>query len=163
MSAITSETRHRREQFDVSQILTPVLIAIPCLIALSFAILAPVGNSVVGYPNGEWFYKALVPICHQFPTRSFWLFDHPMALCARCTGGYSGVVLGFLLLIWSRNQFRSGLLILSAAGLLLSVLEAYLSILEGNIWRFCSGFLGGMSLILFVSVSVNRILFRLKQ
>ena len=163
ISVVTSATGHGRGQFDVPQILTPLLIAAPCLIALSFAILAPVGNSVVGHPNGEWFYKSLSPICHQFPTRSFWLFEHPMALCARCTGGYSGVALGFLLLIWSRNQFRSELLILSVAGFSLSVLEAYLLISEGNVWRFFSGFVGGISFICFFTICINKLLFRFQQ
>ena len=163
MSVVTSATGHRRGQFDVPQILTPLLIAAPCLIALSFAILAPVGNSVVGHPNGEWFYKALSPICHQFPTRSFWLFEHPMALCARCTGGYFGVALGFLLLIWGRDQFRSELFILSVAGFSLSVLEAYLLISEGNVWRFFSGFVGGISFICFLTICINKLLFRFKE
>lgn len=163
MSVITSATRHRREQFGIPSILTLLLIAVPCLMTLSFAILAPIGNSVVGYPSGEWLYNTLSLICHQFPTRSFWLFEHPMALCARCTGGYSGVVLGFLLLIWSRVQPRSDLLILSVSGFLLSVLEAYLLISEGNIWRFCSGFLGGISLIFLVTIFMNKLRVRFKQ
>jgi hypothetical protein len=68
-----------------------------------------------------------------------------------------------LLLIWSRVQPRSDLLILSVSGFLLSVLEAYLLISEGNIWRFCSGFLGGISLIFLVTIFMNKLRVRFKQ
>ncbi|HEY3175230.1 MAG TPA: DUF2085 domain-containing protein [Candidatus Polarisedimenticolia bacterium] len=37
------------------------------------------------------------PVCHQIPGRSFWIDGAPMALCARCTGLASGLLLGCLL------------------------------------------------------------------
>jgi len=34
------------------------------------------------------------PICHQDPTRSFWLLGAPIAVCARCLGIYLGAAAG---------------------------------------------------------------------
>lgn len=41
-------------------------------------------------------YRAFSYLCHQIPERSFHIFGHPFAVCARCTGIYSGLTLGFL-------------------------------------------------------------------
>lgn len=41
-------------------------------------------------------YRAFGYVCHQIPERSFHIFGHPFAVCARCTGIYAGVTLGFL-------------------------------------------------------------------
>jgi uncharacterized membrane protein len=35
-------------------------------------------------------YHAFSYVCHQLPQRSFHLAGHPLAVCARCTGLYSG-------------------------------------------------------------------------
>lgn len=110
---------------------------------------APIGNSLIGYPSGEKFYQFLEPICHQFPTLSFWLFEHPMALCARCTGGYLGVMLGAILM--SKLAPRYGLLPVYAGGLtvlFLAVLEALIHPTDDNVWRMTSGLLGGGGAVL---------------
>jgi len=36
------------------------------------------------------------PLCHQKPSRTLFLAGRPMAVCARCTGLYTGGVLGLL-------------------------------------------------------------------
>lgn len=43
---------------------------------------------------GGLLYSAFSPICHQFPSRSFFLFGYPLAVCSRCLGIYSGFLLG---------------------------------------------------------------------
>lgn len=35
-------------------------------------------------------HKAFSYLCHQIPDRSFFVADHPLAVCARCTGIYAG-------------------------------------------------------------------------
>lgn len=35
-------------------------------------------------------YEAFTYICHQAPERSFFIFGHKLAVCARCTGVYTG-------------------------------------------------------------------------
>ncbi len=46
-------------------------------------------------------------ICHQIPERSFHLAGHKLPLCARCTGTYLGVTLGFLSIALLR-RWRAG-------------------------------------------------------
>lgn len=41
-------------------------------------------------------YKSFGYVCHQIPERSFHIFGHSFAVCARCTGIYAGVMTGFL-------------------------------------------------------------------
>lgn len=41
-------------------------------------------------------YAMFSPICHQIPSRSFFLFRHPLAVCSRCFGIYVGSLLGVL-------------------------------------------------------------------
>jgi uncharacterized membrane protein len=44
-------------------------------------------------------YAAASLICHQRPERSFHIAGVPLAVCARCTGLYSGAAMGVLMLI----------------------------------------------------------------
>ncbi len=43
---------------------------------------------------GPFFYSLFAPVCHQIPSRSFYLFGHPLAVCGRCLGIYAGFFLG---------------------------------------------------------------------
>lgn len=42
-------------------------------------------------------YFAFSFVCHQRPERSFFLWGHPLAVCARCTFFYIGILVGMLL------------------------------------------------------------------
>ncbi len=42
-------------------------------------------------------YAVFKPVCHQIPSRSFFRFGAPLAVCARCLGIYSGFLLGVFL------------------------------------------------------------------
>lgn len=35
-------------------------------------------------------------LCHQIPERSFFIGEHPLAVCSRCTGIYAGFLLGVI-------------------------------------------------------------------
>lgn len=41
-------------------------------------------------------YGVFGKICHQMPERSFYLFEYPLTVCARCTGVYAGCAVGSL-------------------------------------------------------------------
>ena len=43
-------------------------------------------------------YRGFSTICHQLPERSFFIDDHKLAVCSRCTGLYAGFL--FTLLIY---------------------------------------------------------------
>jgi uncharacterized membrane protein len=42
-------------------------------------------------------YRCFSSICHQFDSRSLHIFGHKLAVCARCSGIYYGVLFGVLL------------------------------------------------------------------
>ncbi len=41
-------------------------------------------------------YKFFGYICHQMPSRSFYIENHSFAVCSRCFGVYGGLLFGFL-------------------------------------------------------------------
>ncbi len=56
----------------------------------------------LGSPVAKFLYLLFKPTCHQRPDRSFFLWGHKMAVCARCTGIYTsllfwGTIFGILL------------------------------------------------------------------
>lgn len=54
-------------------------------------------------------YAAFSPVCHQRPERSFSLFGHPLAVCGRCLGIYSGFAAGLALALIIRRPWRMAL------------------------------------------------------
>jgi uncharacterized membrane protein len=42
-------------------------------------------------------YQAFAVLCHQLPERSYFIAEHKLAVCARCTGLYAGFALTLLL------------------------------------------------------------------
>ena len=56
-----------------------------------------------------WLFFGLT--CHQIPERSFHLFGHPFAVCARCTGIYFGFLLSVIIYPifkkWGRHKLPS--------------------------------------------------------
>ena len=82
---------------------------------------APVFQHLMGFPHGESWYALVDPICHQYPTRSLWLFDRPFALCARCTAGYFGLAVSSA---WPvRRSTRQPLLWVAAAAFTVAIIE----------------------------------------
>jgi len=45
-------------------------------------------------PLSRFLYAAFSPTCHQIPSRCFYAFGNPVAVCARCLGIYAGFLLG---------------------------------------------------------------------
>lgn len=44
-------------------------------------------------------------VCHQLPSRSLHIGDIPLAICDRCSGIYSGLVVGVAVTGWSRDAW----------------------------------------------------------
>ncbi|HEX8096764.1 MAG TPA: DUF2085 domain-containing protein [Pyrinomonadaceae bacterium] len=80
------------------------------LLLLSLAIVGLVVTAPVMRGGHETFagtiYRAFSYLCHQIPERSFHLAGHPLAVCARCTGIYSGFMLGVLAYPLARSLKR---------------------------------------------------------
>jgi uncharacterized membrane protein len=47
------------------------------------------------------------PLCHQLPERSFYVWGHPLAVCARCAGIYVGYAVCLLLYPLVRDVRRT--------------------------------------------------------
>lgn len=114
------------------------------------AALAPILEAQMGYPHGSGIYHLLGNICHQYPTRSFWVMGHPFALCARCTGGYLGIALISIMFLFfsermaviQKKRFLYGLLLISPGVIdgFVQMLTSYESI---NSVRLVTGVMGG--------------------
>jgi uncharacterized membrane protein len=44
--------------------------------------------------SNVFLYALFSPLCHQIPSRSFFIFNYPLAVCARCLGIYFGFFAG---------------------------------------------------------------------
>ncbi|MBT3839297.1 MAG: DUF2085 domain-containing protein [Candidatus Marinimicrobia bacterium] len=128
------------------------------------AIMGPIIQTIFGYPNGEYFYLTLSPICHQYPTRSLWIFNRPFALCSRCFSGYLGLGFGFLLIYSQHKYFKR--LIIGIALLIPGVLDGVIqltSIYEStNIIRFFTGLSGGFG-IFYITFPINSMIKKQKE
>ena len=148
--------------------LRKVIFALRILLGLFFfslsllAISAPVIQTVIGYPNGEGIYSLLSPICHQYPTRSFWILDRPFALCSRCFSGYLGLSIGFLLISYKATYYKRFLwgVTYLIPGVLDGLLQLWTSYESTNIMRFFTGLSGGVGIFFiiypFKSYSINK-------
>lgn len=54
-------------------------------------------------PFSGLLYAVFAPTCHQIPSRCFYAFGNPVAVCARCLGIYAGFFLGTLLYPMARG------------------------------------------------------------
>ena len=100
-----------------------------------------------------YFYSVLRNICHQLPSRCFWIFGSNMGLCSRCFGIFLGL---FLIGIYlgtkgiRKNYWKISII------LILPILIDGITQLKGirysnNLLRFITGFFcgAGSGLILF--------------
>jgi uncharacterized membrane protein len=66
------------------------------MIWLTLIFMAPYLRSI-DLPANALVYSIFAPICHQNPTRCFYLYGYPLAVCTRCLGIYFGFFLGTLI------------------------------------------------------------------
>jgi uncharacterized membrane protein len=50
------------------------------------------GHQSIAY----YIYLPFSYVCHQIPARSFFIAQHPFAVCSRCTGIYAGFLIGVI-------------------------------------------------------------------
>ncbi|RME32601.1 MAG: DUF2085 domain-containing protein [Deltaproteobacteria bacterium] len=111
---------------------------------------APVYQSWKGYPAGEGIYQLLNPFCHQYPTRSLWVWDRPFALCSRCFAGYLGVFFACLFL-WRDWSYTKRLLwgvLLLAPGVIDPIVQFLTPYESTNTLRVLTGLAGGVGVFL---------------
>lgn len=103
-------------------------------------------------PFSGFVYTIFSPTCHQIPSRCFYAFGHPLAVCARCLGIYCGFLLGILIFPFMQG-FDSPALPKAKTFVLLSIpiaLDAAVNLL--GVWtspdwvRFLTGIVWGLIL-----------------
>ncbi len=115
-------------------------------------------------------------VCGQIPSHSFIIGGRLLPLCARCTGTYLGVLLGFLGLAALRRWRVSGLppsevlvSLISFIGLWgIDGLNSFLALLPNaphlyqphNLWRLITGTLNGLALSIIVYPIFNFVLWK---
>jgi len=77
-------------------LVTWLIVLVFALAICSLVIAAPVAVAN-GHPAIAFnIYLPFSYLCHQISARSFFLADHPFAVCSRCTGIYAGFLLGVI-------------------------------------------------------------------
>ncbi len=110
------------------------------------AIYAPLAQALIGFPAGEGTYAFLHNICHQFPTRCLWIDGRPVALCARCIAGYTGILIGAIVLrCYWKYRARA---VIGLALFALATLDPWVQLLtpysSNNVLRIITGIVGGV-------------------
>ena len=94
-------------------------------------------------------YVCFSPTCHQIPSRSFFLFGYPLAVCGRCLGIYFGFLGGTVLYPFprgfsNRNVPKARTFILISLPVVIDTMGNFFHLWMTPIWvRFFFGFLWG--------------------
>jgi uncharacterized membrane protein len=113
----------------------------------------------------DWFYDVFSGSCQQQPTRTFWMLDYPMALCARCVGVYLGFSSSSVYGVFQQKVTVSGFFIVA----LVIVTFGEKALEWSNIWagnneiRFLSGIGLGFLIFLLVSWVIGFVMMRVKN
>ncbi|MFQ6069703.1 MAG: DUF2085 domain-containing protein [Candidatus Aminicenantales bacterium] len=109
-------------------------------------------------------YSVFSPVCHQIPSRSFFLFGHPLAVCGRCLGIYVGFLVATLTypIIRSFLQLelpRTRTFVLFSLPIVLDTTGNFLHLwLTPNIPRFFLGFIWGLILPFYFIPGITEML-----
>lgn len=126
------------------------------ILTVTAPLLAAFGLSKLSFLNYFVFHLA----CHQNPNRSFWVCGYPMAVCARCSGIYTGVFSGWLLCrfrlrfrnLIEKSLTRTKLVVCFAPLLADVVLHTFFEVPDWSLIRAATGFVAGCAVSSFVSV-----------
>ena len=161
MFVVATKDRHTAsdtQAFDRSFGAVPIwAISATLAIAILAAIVgAPLIQSF-GHPAFAFkIYRAFSFVCHQIPDRSFHLAGYKFAVCARCTGIYSGLALATLsypLVRTLRQPVTPNLiwLFVAVAPLAIDWSLGYFSVWQNNhVSRFSSGALFGATAVFYI-------------
>lgn len=128
---------------------------------LSLLVLAPYLRSHGNHLN-SLIYAAFAPTCHQIPSRCFFIFGYPLAVCARCAGIYAGFLAGLLALpafpggLGRTTPPRSTFFLLLTIPIGMDAAANFFRIWStGNLARFATGFLWGTILPFYFIAGIN--------
>lgn len=111
-------------------------------------------------------YRAFATICHQLPERSYFIDEHKLAVCSRCTGIYAGFV--FTLLVYPLVRSLRTTAIPARKWLVLAALPTFIdfSLTFFGIWenthtsRLLTGFFLGSAAVFYVMPGIVDLSFR---
>ena len=132
------------------------------LVWLGAIVLAPYLRSR-GVRLNSLIYAVFAPTCHQIPSRSFYLWGFPLAVCGRCTGIYAGFLAGVLALPFIRGLGQTSLprvwsFALATAPMAVDALGNFFGLWStGNLLRFTTGFLWGVILPFYLLAGLNSL------
>jgi uncharacterized membrane protein len=115
------------------------------LLILGMIIAAPLAQAHGHTAFASSIYKIFSFVCHQIPDRSFHLAGHPLGVCSRCTGLYTGFAVTALLYPWVRSLQTTKTpalrwLVLATLPLIIDFALGYFSIWENtHLSRFLTG------------------------
>lgn len=117
------------------------------------SILAPLRQSLYGFPNGESIYHLMTSICHQLPSRSFWILDLPFGLCSRCLLGYTGVAIAALFINCPSSYLKRFIIgfVLLLPGIADGLIQLMTSYESTNLIRSVTGFIGGIGFFMILA------------
>ena len=126
------------------------------LLFTSLIVIAPLA-AASGHPAiAAGIYRAFATICHQLPERSFFIDDHKLAVCSRCTGIYGGFLFTMLVYPLVRSLRRTAAparkwLFLAAVPLLIDFSLTFFGIWENtHTSRLLTGLLLGSVAVFYV-------------
>ncbi|MCD6595036.1 DUF2085 domain-containing protein [bacterium] len=125
------------------------------LIILVLIVLTPYLASISS-PSTKYLYLLFRPTCHQMPQRSFFLWGHKMAVCARCTGTYisllfCGIIFTLFLTFGKVKSISTIVFFIFLLPIAIDGGTQFVHLREStNILRFVTGFFGGLGTIWFV-------------
>jgi len=113
-------------------------------------------------------YFCYSSICHQIPSRSFFFFGHPLAVCARCFGIYTGFLAGtvFYPMVRGFSALRLPkikLFMIISLPIVLDTLGNFFDIWRSsNFFRFVSGFIWGTILPIYFITGIAEFILNLR-
>ena len=136
-----------RNPFLRLMVISPFIIFL--LFILTSAVLSPYFETNLMVNEYQLTNSILGKICHQYPSRCFYLFGSNMGLCARCFLVYSTIFIFFILSVFfdMRASLKSkSIIALSLCiPLLLDGITQYYGLRESNNFlRLFTGFLAGI-------------------
>lgn len=114
-------------------------------------------------------YSVFSPICHQTPSRSFFFYGQPLAVCGRCLGIYSGFFIGTLLYPFLKGFSNTDLpktriFVIFSIPIVIDTMGNFLHLwLTPNVPRFFIGFLWGLILPFYFIAGITDLLLNAGQ
>ncbi|HET6862737.1 MAG TPA: DUF2085 domain-containing protein [Pyrinomonadaceae bacterium] len=145
------------------------LLSVATLVFVSFIPAAPLAAANNHPQLALAIYQPFHFLCHQLPERSFYLAGYKLAVCARCTGIYSGFLLLLLLYPLVRSLRETSLphrrwLLLATTPLVIDFGLTFLGIWENtHTSRFLTGFLFGAVTVFYIMPGILELSFQLNR